>query len=347
MKHLSFLLLCLLAAFSSEAKIWRVNNNPGVTADFATFVDAVNAAAAGDTIHLEPSATDYTSSSLTLAKRLVVIGPGYFLDPANTSTPGNAGLQFATGDGRIPFFRIASGANGSKFMGITISGSVYMNGVSNISFEKVYFPASPYFETGTNDAVSFRKCFFNGVGITAAATTVISNFTCENSIFYNSAYISLATLSGSGNLVRNNSVLNSGSAFLLANTYLANNIFGTSAQGTFTNCTVKNNLFQSSQTLPGTAVGNVVSVTMTNVYVGGTTGSLDSRAVLKAGSPAIAAGLTVGTVTTPDCGAFGATDPYKLSGIPNVPSIYSLTVPTSIPSGSATMNISFSTRNNN
>lgn len=68
---------------------------------------------------------------------------------------------------------------------------------------------------------------------------------------------------------------------------------------------------------------------------------------LKAGSPALAAGLTVGTVVTPDCGAFGATDPYKLSGIPNIPSIYTLTVPVSIPAGTNSMNVTISTRNNN
>ncbi|WP_315820967.1 hypothetical protein [Paraflavitalea speifideaquila] len=50
---------------------------------------------------------------------------------------------------------------------------------------------------------------------------------------------------------------------------------------------------------------------------------------------------------TPDCGAFGGNDPYKLSGIPAIPSIYLLTVPASIPSGSSSMNVTFSTRNNN
>ena len=85
---------------------------------------------------------------------------------------------------------------------------------------------------------------------------------------------------------------------------------------------------------------------MADVYVLGTTGSLDSRLALKAGSPAIGAGLTVGAVVSPNCGAYGATDPYILSGIPNIPSIYALTVPVSIPSGTTTMNVTFSTRNN-
>jgi hypothetical protein len=47
-----------------------------------------------------------------------------------------------------------------------------------------------------------------------------------------------------------------------------------------------------------------------------------------------------------DCGIFGGTSfAYMLSGLPDIPSIYRLTVPASA-SGS-TMNITFSTRINN
>jgi hypothetical protein len=348
-KFILFITVSIIISVNASAKIWRVNNNAGIVADFTTFNAAATSVSvlAGDTIHIEPSATSYATGSFTLAKRLVVIGVGYFLNPADVTTPGNTGLQVATQDSKLDFFRIASGANNSKFLGISINGSVYFNGVSNISFEKVYFPAGPFFENGTNDGVSFRKCFFNnGVNISSAAAAVITNFVCENSIFYNGAYITTTQLSGSGNIVRNNSIVG-GNAFTLTNCYVANNIFGLGSQCTFTNCTIKNNLFQIAQTLPGTATGNQLSVNMANVYVGGTTGSLDSRTALKAGSPAIAAGLTVGAVVTPDCGAYGATDPYKLSGIPNIPSIYALTVPTAIPSGSTSMNVTFSTRNNN
>lgn len=347
MKYLSILFVCMMAAVSVNAKTWRVNNNAGVIADFTTFFAAVNAAAAGDTIHLEPSATSYGTNSFTLGKRVIVIGPGYFLDPTNVSEPANTGLQAATKESRLDFFRLGTGADGSKFLGITIQGSIYFNGVSNVSFEKVYFPAGAYFESGTNDGCTFRKCFFNnGTAISSSASAVLTNFVTENTIFYNGSYVTLTTLSGSGNIFRNNSMVN-GNAWTLSNAYIANNIIGTGSQCTFTNCTIKNNLFQVNQTLPGTATNNQVNVNMTTVYTGGTTGSFDSRMVLKAGSPAIAAGLTVGAVTNPDCGAFGATDPYKLSGIPNTPSIYTLTVPTSIPSGSTSMNITFSTKNNN
>ena len=346
----SVIATALFSSLNANAKIWRLNNNAGVTADFTTFNAAVASASvlAGDTLYIEPSTTTYQTGSITLTKRLVVVGPGYFLDPANTTTPANLGLQAATGFSDLAFFRIGAGADGSKFMGLYMGGSFYLNNANNITFEKMCFTQGAYFETGTNDSITFRKCFFyNGYGMTDAVAATITNLVIENNIFYSGYYISLNNITGSANIFRNNSIVPNGNAFTLENTYVANNIFGTGGQNIFTNCTIKNNLFQVAQTLPGTAVGNQVSVNMANVYVGGATGSLDSRAALKAGSPAIAAGLTIGAVVTPDCGAFGATDPYKLSGIPNIPSIYALTVPISIPSGSATMNVTFSSRNNN
>jgi len=339
---------------TAEAKIWRINNNPGVTADFSTFNGAATSASvvAGDTIYLEASPTNYATGSFTLTKRLVVIGLGFLLDPSNTSFPGNAGLQASVNNAKLDFIRIGDGANGSKFIGVQFTSGPYINSSANphnLVFEKCYGSSFfPYFENNTTYSnIVIRKCFIQNTGISSSGGATITNFTCENNIFWGS-YITLPNLSGTNNIVRNNSFTASGSNSI-SNAYVANNIFGTGSEVAFVNCTIKNNLFQIAQTLPPTATGNLINVNMTNVYVGGTTGSLDSRMVLKTGgaNPAIAGGVTIGAVVSPDCGAFGATDPYKLSGIPNIPSIYSLTVPTSIPAGTPTMNVTFSTRSNN
>lgn len=347
---LFILILCI--SFSAHAKIWRINNNPGVVADFTAFNTAATSGtvSAGDTIYLEASATNYGTASFSLNKRLVVIGTGYFLDPANTGTPANTGLQAATQGSKLDFFRIADGANGSKFIGVHFTSGPYLGTSANpwnLLFEKCLAVSFfTYLENAVAyNTITIRKCFIQSAGLQGNASATLSNFTCENNIFYGS-YIILPQLTGTGNIIRNNSFFQS-SPSTISNAYVANNIFATGSDCTFTNCTIKNNLFQSNQILPPTATGNLVSVNITNVYVGGSTGSLDSRMALRPGSPAIGAGLTVGTVTSPDCGAFGATDPYKLSGIPNIPSIYALTVPVSIPAGTNTMNITFSTRNNN
>lgn len=346
-----------LCSMQAAAKIWRINNNAGVVADFTDFNSAANAATvlAGDTIHLESSATTYATGS-SLTKRLVVIGTGYFLDPSNTSTPGNPGLQAVIHGSKLGFLRIGNGANGSKFMGIGLSGFFFNTSASshNIVIEKCLVESTIFFENASAfDGITIRKCFFfsgSSIGGTGGAT--ITNFVVENCIFYGNSFINLPNnLSGSANIFRNNSHIESpSSAFVLTNCYIANNIFNSTIACTFTDCTIKNNLFAASaatQNLPPSATGNQLGVNMANVYVGGSTGSLDSRTALRPGSPAIGAGLTVGAVVNPDCGAFGATDPYKLSGIPNIPSIYALTVPVSIPSGSNSMNITLSTRNNN
>lgn len=342
-------LITLGFTYTVSAKSWRVNNNVGVNANFVSFYEAANSASVqpGDTLYMEPSTTVYTTNSMTLTKQLVVIGPGYFLDPADASLPYNPGLQVATKTAQIAFLRVGAGSEGTKFLGVQLEQWVYITGASNIKFEKVYFgSAGVYFENGANDNISVRKCFFHsGNALSTAAASNATNLVVENNIFWGS-YATLDRLTGSGNIFRNNSIINSGNTWTFNNTYVANNIFGTGAASNFVNCTIKNNLFQSNQTLPGTATNNTVNVNMADVYVGGTTNSLDSRTALKAGSPAIGAGLTVGSVVSPDCGAYGATDPYKLSGIPNIPSIYSLTVPVSIPSGATTMNVTLSTRNN-
>ena len=64
---------------------------------------------------------------------------------------------------------------------------------------------------------------------------------------------------------------------------------------------------------------------MTSVFVdySGSLGkSDDAKWMLKAGSPAIGAG-----VSGVDCGAFGGVTPYVLSGVPNLPHIYEAAIP--------------------
>ena len=163
MKYLSILVLMMTVSVCANAKIWRINNTPGIAADFTTFNAAATSASvnAGDTLHFEPSTLDYQTGSFTLSKRLVIIGPGYFLDPANTTTPANTGLQAVTTDARITFFQIGSGANGSKFLGVTLNGSFYLNGTSKITFERDFISSGFYFASGANGSIIVRKCFFN------------------------------------------------------------------------------------------------------------------------------------------------------------------------------------------
>jgi hypothetical protein len=168
-----------------------------------------------------------------------------------------------------------------------------------------------------------------------------SGFLFENLQITNCIITNTVNIPGIINgLFRNNITL---AAVTLSNTYITNNYLGNfSFSLTFVNCTVKYNISPNNNLPAGN--GNQVNVPMTNVFT--STGSSDARYQLKAGSPAIAAGEPINGVT-PDIGPFGTPDPYRLSGIPPIPTIYALSVPTSVPSSATTMTITVSTRSNN
>ncbi|MCK5665308.1 MAG: hypothetical protein KAI17_17595, partial [Thiotrichaceae bacterium] len=63
--------------------------------------------------------------------------------------------------------------------------------------------------------------------------------------------------------------------------------------------------------------GNQTWVDMDDVFVGATDNSTDGQWKLKSASPAIGTDTESG-----DCGMFGGTSPYTLSGIPSIPAVY-------------------------
>src|SRR6476646_6625357 len=119
MKSLAFLILFAIAGLTSQAKIWRINNTPGVSADFISPQAALSSPSVvnGDTLHLEGSASAY--SQFTLDKRLVIIGTGYFISGPDANT----GLQ------ANPYTSTFNG--GAIILDSTASGSVIM-GIDNV-----------------------------------------------------------------------------------------------------------------------------------------------------------------------------------------------------------------------
>ncbi len=355
-KIFSLFIVTVLLTFCQDAhaKIWRVNNTAAVNTNFTDLQSAVNSSSVliGDTIHVEPSATAY--AGVTITKRLVFIGNGYLL-----SGPGsNPGLQENTQKSMVGAITLASGAAGTRFLGLEFV-STYLgfasgfSGNVNITYEKcrsVGAAAFGVFPNSTYSNITFRKCFFTGLDHGTNITNVtFSNFIVENCIITGNNYRFNPSLSSTtGNIFRNNTI----KTFFevqLTGFYVANNIFITGLNNTFTNCNVKNNIFTINQTdvTQGSLSENgknLVGVSEATIIV--STGSDDGRFQLAALSPAFNGGVDIGG-NKPHCGAFGGNDPYKLSGIPGIPTIYSLTVPASIPSSSTTMNVTFSTRNNN
>jgi hypothetical protein len=383
-----FLLPIIFIAFQTQAKVWRVNNNPSLDGDVlqgTTLFDNTNTAsnpeaAAGDTIYFEPSATTYNGVTVNEAN-IVIMGYGYFLNE-------NSGTQAMLNPATLQNLSFETGSTGSSVSGLEFADGVYFY-TGNVTATRCKMVTCYFYQNAastTYTGVRIDKCFISSQIFSNPAAAVTSvTVAIENCIFSsfndNQGTSGINLSSKIRGLLRNN-VFNQASINYYFNFYVANNIFvgattwgGVSESG---NNVFRNNLFsypitQSQYTQVGgnagansgnvfaVNMGNVFNGTPDNIFVAGTTFNnrinfgtfnTETRFDLKAGSPAIAAGeggTTVGgaTVTTPNCGAYGATDPYRRGGFPNIPRITALTVPATVPNGSATMNISVSSQSNN
>jgi len=332
--------LLLLASANAHATIRRVNNAPGSSATYTTAYAAVAAANTGDTLHIEGSVTSYTD--LLLNKRLVVIGPGYFLNETNA----NPNTQFNKNSAVVINVNFQPGSKGSVVMGLDIRNSL----------------------TVSDSFVTLQRNIINNVGITLASSghafgdTIRNNyFTGASQIIHNSgtykAYglmvynnifainynaINITTLSAVSGFFINNSFLSVDPVnFNCSNFTFQNNIFNKANFG----LVGPSNIFLRNIAFSGIPVsgGNSVGINMDDVYLGWSaagTYSSDGRFKLKAASPAIGFGMLAGAPV--DCGAFGGPAPYVLSGMAPVPSIYDLSIPETVTSGTATINISVS-----
>jgi hypothetical protein len=379
------LLVILFASLQTSAKIWRVNNNPSLDGDvlqanilFDNTNNSTNPeAAAGDSIYLEPSGTAYGGFDINKAN-IVVLGYGYFLSN-NPGAQANAkvndiGFQVGSAGSSVSGVELVSSGFFVYTNNVTITRCkmplVYFYNATNASgirIDKCYI-TSGIFEgsigaTVTNITIAVENCIFSGVGDGQ-----------------NMGGVSLP--SKVRGLFRNN-IMNYCANFYAFNFYVANNIFTNQINfGSVSNSgnnVFRNNMFSypiataayaqvGGNTAPNS--NNQFSVNMANVFKGAPDNVFDvanniynnyiligaftpeSRFELKAGSTALTAGesgTTFGaaTVTTPSCGAYGATDPYRKAGFPAIPRITALTVPPSVTNGATNMTISVSSSSNN
>jgi hypothetical protein len=339
--YLPALIACLLIAFPSHAKVWRINSTPGVAADFATLALAVANASVlnDDTLHIEGSSTAY--GGFTLNKRLVIIGSGYFLSGANSNPGLQANLNSSNFGGSVITFD--STGSGSTLMGLDNFyfgvGSSLGSATDNITLIRCNITTVGSYNGYTANTKmagwKINKCYISSVSF--------ASFVLQNWEFTNNIITSTFDMSGTNNLnnlVRNNVFR---SSINMYNGYFSNNTITATTFSTV-NVTIKNNISVGTNLPAGN--GNLNSQPDANIFQGLTANSFDGQWRLKAGSPAIAAGETISAIT-PDCGAFGTADPYVLSGIPAIPTIYLLTVPASVASSATTMPIVISTKSNN
>ncbi|MBX2967275.1 MAG: hypothetical protein KF845_14110 [Cyclobacteriaceae bacterium] len=299
-------MLLITAPLAAFAKIWIVDSNPGSTAKDFTTINAAHAdASAGDTLYLIGSPVNYTNATLTITKRLVIIGPGYFLGE-NPNTQANLGTAFmGSGAFSISF---AAGSEGSVITGVEFRGG---------------------FTVSSNNIVVKRNYFFNNsVSINASNVVFIQNYFGANvavgpghsNVLISNNYIASSISNAAGSMVEiSNNIINS---TVSANTAtVQNNLIRHSGVNYFTGSVVRNNFAFAGSNLPA-GNGNTL-LPEANFNAGFiNTASTDGRWQLSASSPFKGAGYN-----GEDCGIFGGLTPYVLSGLPPVPSIYSLTAP--------------------
>ena len=357
MKKVYLALLCVAISAMASAKIWRVNNNTGIVADFTSAQAAHDAAAVhnGDTIHIEASASGY--GSLYMSKRLVIMGPGYFFTEtapmvANPKTEANLNISY------IGVLYFNPGSKGSVVSGMYV-GSYAVIQDSLITLQRCYLNGDVYFgdsyvtysgfadtirqnlmtggfRCGYNSTGKFQKILaYNNIVGSANGADFGSNINNIDGYFINNDFVYYYS-----------SGTNNPTSVTTANFVYQNNIFGSVNFGAYQSSNVYfNNICLGTGVPAGNS--NIQNVDVASVVYKDWTGngaglSSDGRYALKPGGtdPAIGAGTLNGGPV--DCGAFGGPAPYILSGMPNAPSIYVLTVPTQINSGTASMNITLS-----
>ena len=350
-------LAVLLLVFSVQlnAKTWRVNNNVGIVADFTTLSAAVNAATSGDTIHVEASATMY-EYSVHIAKKLVILGPGYYL-AENSPAVANAKTQVNPNPAFIGYIYLDPGSNGSVVSGL----SVYEIDPSddNLTIERNLVQSAIYPALGTNSISNdtIRQNVINTINTTyTGSNNHINNLLVYNNIFTGYSPVDFSRNNGltnaNGFFINNDfvygysSAVNNPASLTSANFVYQNNIFGSVNFGAY----LTSNVFFNNICLgTGIPAGNNNQQNIdvaANVYNDFSPNapngfSSDGRYRLKSNAtPAHNAGLLNGVAI--DCGAFGGPAPYILSGLPSIPAIYALSIPSQVNTGTATLNISFS-----
>jgi len=303
MKRMIFpviLVILYLSINNMYAAKWRINNT-GIPADFTTASEAMNSPLVmnGDTLYFEGSITHY--GNITFTKKLVVIGPGYFLGE-NDST------QADVKPAKLYVVEFAAGSEGTIVKGMTIESWTTVN-TSGITLEKNKIGSIGF--NGGNSHVLIRN-YISDINIVST-----NNILIANNIIYRTGsniYPSISMNNSSATLLNN---------IFLGYVYITNSIFRNNIQPNIsapdcfipTNSVVENNIGASTQF--GNLNGNQQNVDMSTVFE--STGSTDGMYMLKTGSPALGAGA--GGV---DCGAFGGNYPYVLSGMVSGPSVWYL-----------------------
>lgn len=322
MKTLFTFLATVLLITTLQAKIVYLNNElaePNISENLYTnWADAYAAASAGDTIYVYGSAFDY--GEIGISKPLTIIGPGYFLTE-------NLNTQTRKKVARFGEIALAEGSSNTTISGVVI----------NIANRKGLILSEPI------NSIKINNCYIDQIRIDTKNGTVFNNIQIKKCFI--SSQITICSNYCNGivtNYVIANNIINGtvsiadGSSGIIANNLITTNVLNI---GTSSSFEVANNIFLNTNTsnftiqpLPDASIHHNISLTgafgnandnftapQSTLFVSGDNTSTDGKYMLSENSPAKGKGSN-GT----DIGPFGGPDPYRLSGLPNLPNIYEL-----------------------
>ena len=318
MKKRNFLILLITLSVLPgmlNATVRRVNNLAGTGAGYTTLQAAHDAANAGDTLMVEPG---QPYGQLVVTKRLVILGPGYFMGQ-------NPNSQTNSFSAQVDSLTFNAGSGQTLVSGLHIKDVVQIN-TSQITLESnlIMFSRQSYhliFIAAELSGIVIKKNYIENTSTSydkaidiGNGTSVIISNNCILNSYVLSSYPSItmresSLLTLTNNIIRGALDLNTGAT--VKNNILINEAFG----GTFVTSSGSYNVTENG-TLTGTT--DIQSADIEAVFVG--SGSTDGKWQLSEGSEAEGAGE--GGI---DCGMFGGADPYILSGVnQSLPRIYYL-----------------------
>jgi len=312
--YLIFSLLFVLSNESLMAKIWRVNNAPGINADFNNLQTAHNSANAGDTLYVE--GTPFSYGGLTCTKRLFLFGPGYFLaENENTSAIKN--------HAQIDGINFNEGSQGSLFCGFYVGQPTLIN-VNNIQLKRNFYNGA--IQASNKDSILIAQNYFSYISVVLIYQDypVIRNIRIINNI------MNVLQLNNAKSVLVYNNLFQGSvqgtESFFVNNLFIETGSCNSSLVNAINQNYFSNNIFCGTGV--GSVNGNQAYVDLSTVFLVAPTAakpqdvSTDGRWQLKVGSPAKAAGYGSTNEKPVDIGPFGGTEPYVLSGLPPIPSIY-------------------------
>ncbi len=339
-KQILLLAILTIVAFTANATIWTVSNNPNSPGQYSNLQDAIDAASAGDTIYVSGSETDYGTGTIT--KQLTIIGSGY--NP-NKNYDYNTLISYL----ELDTITSLSGASNSLIIGIEI-GQFYgqqLTAINNIVVRRCKIGSISHMGNNWeiyNNIIGSLDGYSNPDDI-LISNNIIINGSCLSS------FLALNNIVFTNNLF----ICNGGSIYIngyVNSIIFTNNIFYGIAAYSESNeyCTFNNNLtFLTSNndiiiTGNNSGSGNLIGTNPTFVDVPIEDFAFDYSYDfhLLDGSPCINAG-TDGT----DIGIYGGSYPFpsggdvpwQTSAMPPIPQIIEMNIQNSVIPVDSTLHI--------